>query len=413
MNLKFLLLVQVLGNIVEAAPIVGTTSRVSEDFIRIPIYNKHPLNLSSVYSVDVARWKPLANISPDEFSALVSSGSIVAPAINVLSSYLLVCALGTPAQAVELIFDTGSSILWVQPPFYNPQTSTTDRNLNETFEMWYGSIETQGSFHSDKLMLGSVSIDQDIGIADYVKGLGPQTHGLVGFGPPELSNRTSKRRLVPTPMENLLSAGMIKRNVFGVYFERMKDGQDRVRNGEVVLGGFDTTRYEGNITWTDPATSSPANTFWGVRFDNITFGDTDLSEGQGGVEGIADTGATLILLGHTLFRNLAEAIPNATVYQNKIAFPPESVESLRPLRFVVRGQPLILQPEQYTLTRDESLRMGGDESKVYLWVGRSSHFGSLGVTLGEKFLEHFYSVYDGTNGRVGFAPLKKSWLAPS
>ncbi|KAF8928481.1 hypothetical protein BGZ52_003279 [Haplosporangium bisporale] len=340
---KFPLFALVLSTIVEAAPIVDTTSRASDDFIRIPIYNRHPLKLSSVHFTDVARWEPVANISPNEFTSLATE-SIAVPAINVLSSYLLVCALGTPAQAVEVIFDTGSSILWVQPLSYIPQTSTTHRDLNETFEMWYGSFETQGDFHSDKLTLGSVSTDQDFGITDYVFGLGSQIHGLVGFGPPGLSNRTSKRRLVPTPIKNLLAAGTIKRNVFGVYFERMQDGQDRVRNGEMALGGYDATRYEGNITWADPATLSSANTFWGLSFDSVMFGETDLSGGQSGVEGIADTGATLILLGHVLFRNLADAIPNATVHGNKIAFPPESVPSLRPLTFVVRGKALTLQP---------------------------------------------------------------------
>ncbi|KAI9233462.1 MAG: aspartic peptidase domain-containing protein [Podila humilis] len=335
---KFPLFALVLSTIVEAAPIVDTTSRASDDFIRIPIYNRHPLKLSSVHFTDVARWEPVANISPDEFTSLATE-SIAVPAINVLSSYLLVCALGTPAQAVEVIFDTGSSILWVQPLSYIPQTSTTHRDLNETFEMWYGSFETQGDFHSDKLTLGSVSTDQDFGITDYVFGLGSQIHGLVGFGPPGLSNRTSKRRLVPTPIENLLAAGTIKRNVFGVYFERMQDGQDRVAMAKWPLAGM--TRPE-----------------------------TDLSGGQSGVEGIADTGATLILLGHVLFRNLADAIPNATVHGNKIA-------------------------------------MGGDVGTVYLWVGRSSHFGALGVTLGKTFLEHFYSVYDGVNGRVGLAPAKE------
>lgn len=82
---KFLLFSLVLGTIVEAAPIVDTASRASEDFIRIPIFNRHRLKLSSVHSMDMVRWEQLANISPDEFSALATE-SIAAPAVNVLSS---------------------------------------------------------------------------------------------------------------------------------------------------------------------------------------------------------------------------------------------------------------------------------------------------------------------------------------
>jgi hypothetical protein len=42
-------------------------------------------------------------------------------------------------------------------------------------------------------------------------------------------------------------------------------------------------------------------------------------------------------------------------------------------------------------------------SGTYAWISTG---GSSGVDtiLGQKFLESFYSVYDSTNGRVGFAP---------
>lgn len=61
------------------------------------------------------------------------------------------CALGTPPQTVEVIFDAGASILWAPPQFYNPEMPFSHKALNETFATWYGSIKTNGTFDNDRL----------------------------------------------------------------------------------------------------------------------------------------------------------------------------------------------------------------------------------------------------------------------
>ncbi|KAF9330835.1 hypothetical protein BG006_006242, partial [Podila minutissima] len=50
--------------------------------------------------------------------------------------------------------------------------------------------------------------------------------------------------------------------------------------------------------------------------------------------------------------------------------------------------------------------MGRDATKSYIWVGEDTVAPTLGVMLGQKFLEHYYSINDGENSRVGFAPVK-------
>ncbi|KAG0018055.1 hypothetical protein BGZ82_000551, partial [Podila clonocystis] len=386
-----------------AVPIADVVPE-SEDFIRVPIFNKNPIDLSTVHAMDVARWAPLGNINADDFASQAEAGYVVTPAINELSSYKLVSALGTPKQALELIFDSGSANLWVQPAFYNPSLSTTHKNLDETFVIEYGSANTTGSYHNDVYSLEGVSISQDFGIADNVVGLSAKTHGIVGVGPNILTRITSKKRIVPTPMDNLVAANKIKSNVFGVYFERMKDGGYSIRNGEVIFGGYDTSRYSGDIVWADAPTEFPEKAYWGLIFDKITFGDINISADP--VNGISDTGTTLILLSASYFKAFKNAIPGAYIDKGMIAFPPSSLSSLKDLTFVVKGKSLTITPEQYTLKPLETRMMQGDTSKSYIWVGENTSSPKLGVMLGQKFLEHFYSMYDGENKRVGFAPAK-------
>ncbi|KAG0085586.1 hypothetical protein BGZ93_008506 [Podila epicladia] len=386
-----------------AAPIVDVTPE-SEKFLRVPIFNKNRIELSTVHAMDEARWAPLGNLNAHDFAAQADLGYFATPAINELTSYTLVSALGTPNQAIELIFDSGSANLWVQPAYYNPSLSTTHKKLDETFLIEYGSANTSGTYHNDMLTLEGVSISQDFGITDHVAGVSEKTHGIIGVGPNILTEITSEKRIVPTPMDNLLSAGKIKKNIFGVYFERMEEGKHDIRNGEVIFGGYDTSRHSGEIIWADAPTDYPEKAYWGLMFDKVTFGDKDISATS--INAISDTGTSLILLSPIYFQVLMSAIPSAVVHKGMVSFPNTSLKSLKNLTFVVKGKELTITPEQYTLRPLDVRMMGGDKTKSYIWVGENKAAPSLGVMLGQKFLEHFYSVYDGETSRVGFAPVK-------
>ena len=54
-------------------------------------------------------------------------------------------------------------------------------------------------------------------------------------------------------MNNLIAAGWVKSNIFGIYFERIDDGKDHIRNGEMALGGYDSSWYSGKILWPNQA----------------------------------------------------------------------------------------------------------------------------------------------------------------
>lgn len=123
--------------------------------------------------------------------------------------------------------------------------------------------------------------------------------------------------------------------------------------------------------------------------------------------GIADTGVSMTLLPSAQFQSLLDLIPGATVQDGLFSVPATNLKRLKPLSFVFRGRRLALQPDQYTLLPQDNIRMSGDASNVYLWIGENTNMSTLGVILGQKFMEHFYSVYDGEKRRVRFAPVKK------
>lgn len=118
-------------------------------------------------------------------------GDVTAPAINNLVMYAIVCALGTPPKPVNLLFDTGSGILWVKPDKYKTADSSMHKVLAPgIFTITNGCGKKKGTFVSDKLMYGNVSVDQDFGVVDPFSGRKRSNDGLVAL---EVPSRPSGR----------------------------------------------------------------------------------------------------------------------------------------------------------------------------------------------------------------------------
>ncbi|GJJ72415.1 hypothetical protein EMPS_04772 [Entomortierella parvispora] len=351
----------------------------------------NPVQLKDVHNRDVRRWANLAT---------GSSSSI--PAINADVSYLITVGLGTPAQDVDLIFDTGSSDLWVQTANYNPKSSSTSKNLDETWTIEYGSGDASGKEYTDIATIGSYTFTQEFGIASTAEGF-TGVDGLVGFGPDDLSVITNKGENIPTPVDNLYSSGQIGSDVIGVYFQPITDGGSQETNGEITFGGVDSTKYTGDITYVPITTASPANEYWGIDVSSVKYGSTSVTST---IHGIVDTGTTLILLSSTAVSALYKNISGAKLDNNSglYTIPASEVSKLEDITFTIGGTAFTLTPSQYLIPANQVANLGGTSGDTYSWIGSlGDNESGLAFILGQKFLENFYSVFDTTNSRVGLA----------
>ncbi|KAG0019384.1 hypothetical protein BGZ80_005890 [Entomortierella chlamydospora] len=338
-----------------------------KQLVKLPLKAPHKrVALHEAHSKDLARW---AHLSAD------STFSI--PAINADVSYLITVGLGTPAQDVDLIFDTGSSDLWVQSANYDPSQSSTSSDLGETFSIEYGSGSTSGEEYTDQVTIGGFTFTQEFGVASEASGF-DGTQGLVGFGPDDLSAITSNGENIPTPTDNLYSSGQISSDVIGVYFQPITDGGSQETNGEVTFGGVDST-------------------------NSITYGTTKVSSAT---HGIVDTGTTLILLSSNDVTALYKNIQGAALDNNTglYTIPSSQVSKLKNITFTIGGTAFTLTPSQYLVPANQVANMGGNSGTTYSWIGSlGDNESGLAFILGQKFLENYYSVYDTTNNRVGLA----------
>jgi hypothetical protein len=82
-----------------------------------------------------------------------------------------------------------------------------------------------------------------------------------------------------------------------VYFAPPSGATD-TNNGELTLGGTDSSKYSGSITYTPKLTSGTFSYYWGIAVSSITYGSTSLGSGSA----IVDTGPYSPSLLHMSFR---------------------------------------------------------------------------------------------------------------
>jgi len=260
---------------------------------------------------------------------------------------------------------------------------------------------------TDEVNLGSglVITKQSIGVASSSQGF-EGVDGIIGIGPVDLTEDTVKKtNTVPTVTDNLYSQGTISEEVIGIYFAPTTENGDV--NGELTFGGVDTSKTTGAINYVPITETSPASEYWGID-QTISYGTTELLSSAG----IVDTGTTLVLLATDAFDKYQAAIPGAAVDENSglLEIPSSSVNSLQTLNFNIGGTTYAFTAQDQLLDQSLNTYYGGSADAYYSVVADLGSPSGEGLDFinGYLFLERFYSVFDTTNSRVGFATTANS-----
>ncbi|KAJ7849919.1 aspartic peptidase domain-containing protein [Mycena leptocephala] len=255
----------------------------------------------------------------------------------------------------------------------------------------YGSGDFQKYRATSSLIKSPLRLDlsstiSPIGVATSSDGF-EGVDGILGIGPVALTLDTlspATTTLIPTVTDNLFSQGTITSNLIGISFEPTT--QVEVVNGEITWGGTDSSKFTGAIGFTPVTGTEPASEFWGIN-QSIRYGASTTIVGT--TAGIVDTGTTLLLLpsnGFTAYTRATGAVADRTTG-------------------LLHGVTLEFTANAQLWPRALNTAIGGQANQIYLIVA------NLGTPSGEgfdfvngfAFLERFYSVFDTTNHRVGFA----------
>lgn len=238
---------------------------------------------------------------------------------------------------------------------------------------------------------------QSIGAATSSQGFSG-VDGIIGFGPVDLTQGTvSNANTVPTFMDNLYKQGSISTEVLGVYFHPESGSDTDDTNGELTLGGTDSSKYSGSLTYFPTLKSGSAAPYWGIAIAKFSYGSTTLASNA---QGIVDTGTTLIYIPTSAYNAFLSATGGKTDSNSGLAsFTTKPTQNFG---ITFGSTTYTLTPAQYLVPTAQYSAFGLSSGKYYSWINNG---GSSGVNtiIGQKFLENYYSVFDTTNSRIGFA----------
>jgi len=325
------------------------------------------------------------------------------------AQYVGEITIGTPPQAFQVVYDTGSSNLWVnnqkpgwwpwssKHPAYDHTKSSTYAKNGTVFKIAYGSGPVSGVYSDDTVHLGGYDLtNYNFAEVDNTKGLGLMWHfgkldGICGLGWDDISTDG-----VPTPLRALVNSKKLSENVFAFYL-----GSGGAK-GELVLGGVDPAHYSGDFSYMPVAETAPGKFgYWAVTMDDVKVSGESQSTAR---KAIIDSGTSLIAVSTADMAKLA-----AKVGAKQLApIPPLNKEYTIDCKAEAPNIDFVIGGKTYTLTKEDYLLNNGGKC-LFGFTGMDipAPAGPLYI-LGDVFMRAHYVKFDIDQKRLGFAQIKKN-----
>ncbi|XP_036308597.1 chymosin-like [Pipistrellus kuhlii] len=300
-------------------------------------------------------------------------------------------SIGTPPQEFTVIFDTGSSDLWVPSVYckskacqkhhrFDPAKSSTFRDLGKPLTIQYGTGSMEGVLGTDTVVVSDiVDTQQTVGLSTVEPGdtfVYSEFDGILGLGYPSLASEYS----VPV-FDNMMSKHLVAQDLFSVYMSRNGPGS------MLTLGAIDPSYYTGSLHWV-PVT---VQEYWQFTVDSVTV-DGVVVACKGGCQAILDTGTSMLVGPTSDILSIQKAVGATQDQYGMFEINCGSLSSMPNVVFQINGKKYPLPPSAY-ISQDSgfcSSGFEGDDSSEQ-WI------------LGDVFIREYYSVFDRANNRVGLA----------
>uniref|UniRef100_A0AAY4BV22 pepsin A n=1 Tax=Denticeps clupeoides TaxID=299321 RepID=A0AAY4BV22_9TELE len=303
-------------------------------------------------------------------------------------AYFGVISIGTPPQSFKVIFDTGSSNLWVPSVYcssaacnnhqkFSPSLSSTYKNAGKPLRIRYGTGSMTGFLAYDTVEVGGIQVPKQIfGLsqteAPFMSHM--KADGILGLAFPRLAASGAQ-----PVFNNMVKQGLVQ-DYFSVYLSR-----NAVAGSEVIFGGVDNSHYTGAITWVPLS----AETYWQITVDSITVNGNVIAC-HGGCQAIVDTGTSLII-GPTSDISSINSAVGATMNNGDAVVNCKDISSMPDITINIHGHAFTLPASTYLHSQGYSCRTGFSHGRSNLWI------------LGDVFLREYYSIYNMADNSVGLA----------
>jgi len=343
--------------------------------------------------MDRESFSPTFETTPNKFLGAGADDIIIKDYQN--AQYYGEISVGTPPQNVAVVFDTGSSNLWVpnKKPFLskhaiyeNKKSSTYVKNGTE-FKIQYGSGPVSGEYSRDTVAIGDYSVANYLfAEVDDTSGLGigyrlGHFDGILGLAWGGISVDG-----VPTPLEALVASGQLDDEVFAFSL-----GDDA--DGELVIGGVDDSKYEGDFSYVPLSQKS----YWEVTLDGLAVGSS--GNMTTAVKAIVDSGTSLLAGPTAEVKKIAEQIGAKSVLGKEYTIDCDAKAD--DIVFTLGGKDYALALKDYVIEDAGQCLFG------MMGIDIPAPNGPLWI-LGDVFMRKYYVKFDIKGEQIGIATAKSS-----
>jgi len=324
--------------------------------------------------------------------------------------------IGTPEQPFTVLFDTGSSNLWI------PDSSCGGKGSSLTTTQCKSKDEFDSSSSSTYVADGTIfNITYGLGFANGFDGMDTVRFGAAGTSQLAIPNTTfaqatdfdqsflqsnmdgilglafqsiSVNNMTP-PFINAVQQNLVPQPLFTVWMDTAGDSEeDDPAGGMFTFGAVDSVNCGQLIDWV-PLTDE---SWWEFQVDNCTVGDANITTDPSAV--VSDTGTSLLIGDSKIVKVIAKKV-KAKYYSSYGIYLIKCDATYDPITFTINGR-------QYNLTSDVlTMDLGIGQNQCLFGAapmdGLSDNYG-LDWILGDPFIRAFCQIYDVANNRIGLAP---------
>ncbi|KAM0987953.1 hypothetical protein ACFX13_012186 [Malus domestica] len=282
---------------------LSSATKSSDGLLRIGL-KKQPLDLTRLNDARLTRSQAL---QPNDLKS-----NIVYLKNYLDTQFYGEIAIGTPPQYLGVVFDTGSSNLWVPSSRcifsiscyfhskYRASLSSTYSKIGIPCKIPYGSGSISGYFSRDNSKIGNVIIkDQEfveITREGFLTFLTAKFDGVLGLGFQDISVGEA------TPVWfNMVQQGHMSQEIFSIWLNH--DPTSKL-GGEIVFGGFDWRHFIGDHTYVPISQKG----YWQIEVGDVIVADNSTGLCKGGCGAIIDSGTSFLAGPTTIVAQINHAI---------------------------------------------------------------------------------------------------------
>jgi len=312
--------------------------------------------------------------------------------------YVGTVSIGTPPQNFLVIYDTGSSNLWV------PGVKCTDKGCSgkntydsskspsyvangESISIQYGTGSMDGILDEDTVVLAGlvakqVTFGEATSLADFFAE--QPFDGILGLAYPDIA-----ADYVTPVFDVIMKNNLVPKNFFSVYLDSTLNDT----SSEIIFGALDPNHFIPPITFVPVVSLLGFYTYWLINLNEVS--TSNGGSNIGGCNGffnckaIVDTGTSLLIAPTAAFNALNQQIGTINPDCSNVNSKPTITLKLD------NNFQLKLTPQYYIL--NETQADGGCQ------LGISGADGLPFWILGDTVIRQYYTVFDRDQNRVGFA----------